>query len=228
MKRLILTIALVLGLSVAALAQNYAVVNSEKIFKSIEAYNAAITQLDELADGYQKQVDEKFAESNHEVANILSNAKIPTVLIDSDITRPPQRSDYDLITVGNIGAGRKIAEHLHARGYKRIAFLMGENPLMANSNWSDRLFGLAGELALLGQREGVRQLGFPPEDESRLQKLKKVHTYAGAAARKKAPVPVGKNENFAAEAIRRALNCDLAIYAVVSREKLQKLLNKSE
>ena len=62
MKRLILTIALVLGLSVAALAQNYAVVNSEKIFKSIEAYNAAIKQLDELADGYQKQVDEKFAE----------------------------------------------------------------------------------------------------------------------------------------------------------------------
>lgn len=62
--------------------------------------------------------------------------------------------------------------------------------------------------------------------ESQLQKLKKVHTYAGAAARKKAPVPVGKNENFAAEAIRRALNCDLAIYAVGSREKLQKLLNK--
>ena len=62
MKRLILTIALVLGLSVAASAQNYAVVNSEKIFKSIEAYNAAIKQLDELADGYQKQVDEKFAE----------------------------------------------------------------------------------------------------------------------------------------------------------------------
>ena len=62
MKRLILTIALVLGLSVAASAQNYAVVNSEKIFKSIEAYNAAIKQLDELADGYQKQVHEKFAE----------------------------------------------------------------------------------------------------------------------------------------------------------------------
>lgn len=122
---------------------------------------------------FRPLVDEKFAESNHEVVNILGNAKIPTVLIDSDITRPPQRSDYDLITVGNIGAGRKIAEHLHARGYKRIAFLMGENPLMANSNWSDRLFGLAGELALLGQREGVRQLGFPPEDESRLQKLLK-------------------------------------------------------
>ena len=60
MKRLILTIALVLGLSVAASAQNYAVVNSEKIFKSINQYNEAITQLDQMANDYQKQVDAKF------------------------------------------------------------------------------------------------------------------------------------------------------------------------
>lgn len=62
MKRLILTFALVLGVSMAAVAQNYAVVNSEKIFKSIAKYNEAIEQLDNLAEGYQKQVDEKFAE----------------------------------------------------------------------------------------------------------------------------------------------------------------------
>jgi outer membrane protein len=36
------------------------VVNSEKIFKSIEAYNAALTELDRMANEYQKQVDEKF------------------------------------------------------------------------------------------------------------------------------------------------------------------------
>ena len=60
MKRLILTLALMLGLATAASAQNYAVVNSEKIFKSIEAYNAALTELDRMANEYQKQVDEKF------------------------------------------------------------------------------------------------------------------------------------------------------------------------
>lgn len=60
MRRLILTLALVLGFAVAAEAQNYAVVNSEKIFKSIESYNAAISELDKLANDYQKQVDEKF------------------------------------------------------------------------------------------------------------------------------------------------------------------------
>lgn len=60
MRRLILTLALMLGFAVAAEAQNYAVVNSEKIFKSIESYNAAISELDKLANDYQSQVDEKF------------------------------------------------------------------------------------------------------------------------------------------------------------------------
>ena len=49
-----------LGFAVAAQAQSYAVVNSEKIFKSIESYNAAITELDKLAGEYQEQVDEMF------------------------------------------------------------------------------------------------------------------------------------------------------------------------
>ncbi len=59
MKRLILTAWLLLTGSVLA-AQNCIVVDSEKIFKSIEAYNAALTQLDELAKQYQTQVDAKY------------------------------------------------------------------------------------------------------------------------------------------------------------------------
>ena len=61
MKRVILTLALVLSAAFAS-AQNYAVVNSEKIFKSIDQYNQAITQLDQMANDYQKQVDAKFEE----------------------------------------------------------------------------------------------------------------------------------------------------------------------
>ena len=50
-------------ISVAAVsAQNYMVIDSEKVFKSVEKYNAAITQLDELAKQYQAQVDAKFEE----------------------------------------------------------------------------------------------------------------------------------------------------------------------
>ena len=61
MKRLILTLALVLSAAFAS-AQNYAVVNSEKIFKSIDQYNQAITQLDQMANDYQTKVDAKFEE----------------------------------------------------------------------------------------------------------------------------------------------------------------------
>lgn len=60
MKRLILTLALAMGLAGMAAAQNYMVVNSEKIFKSIDKYNEAITGLDEMANQYQKEVDAKF------------------------------------------------------------------------------------------------------------------------------------------------------------------------
>lgn len=60
MKRLIMVLVAVVATSVATYAQNYIVVNSEKIFKSIDAYNNAITELDRLADSYQSQVDAKF------------------------------------------------------------------------------------------------------------------------------------------------------------------------
>ena len=61
MKRLIILAAFVLT-AAAATAQNYVVVNSEKVFKSVDAYNRAIAQLDRLAEQYQQEVDERFAE----------------------------------------------------------------------------------------------------------------------------------------------------------------------
>ena len=43
-------------------AQNVVTVDSEKIFKSIEAYNEALKSIDKLGEQYQKQVDAKFEE----------------------------------------------------------------------------------------------------------------------------------------------------------------------
>ncbi len=61
MKRLILVAAAILTAGVLS-AQNYIIVNSEKIFKSVDAYNTAIEQLDSLAKQYQGQVDARFNE----------------------------------------------------------------------------------------------------------------------------------------------------------------------
>ena len=60
MKRVIFAILAMVFTAGVASAQNYMVVDSEKVFKSIEAYNDALKQLDTLAEQYQKQVDEKF------------------------------------------------------------------------------------------------------------------------------------------------------------------------
>lgn len=59
MKRLFILAAFLLAAG-AVTAQNYIIVNSEKIFKSLDAYNSAITSLDELAKQYQSQVDAKY------------------------------------------------------------------------------------------------------------------------------------------------------------------------
>lgn len=56
---MLFTIALALVATVAS-AQNYIVVNSEKIFKSMSSYNTAIAELDKLAQQYQEYIDAKF------------------------------------------------------------------------------------------------------------------------------------------------------------------------
>lgn len=60
MKRLILTLALIATSLGIASAQNYMVVNSETVFKSLSEYNSALEQIETLSDQYQQQVDARF------------------------------------------------------------------------------------------------------------------------------------------------------------------------
>ena len=62
MKKIFALLLGVVAFMGVASAQNYMVVDSEKIFKSINEYNEAMTQLDNLAQLCQKQVDAKFAD----------------------------------------------------------------------------------------------------------------------------------------------------------------------
>ncbi len=61
MKRLIILCVLLCSFT-ALSAQNYIVINSEKVFKSIPAYTQAMKDLDTLAEQYQTEVKRKFAE----------------------------------------------------------------------------------------------------------------------------------------------------------------------
>lgn len=60
MKRTILTAILALATFGLASAQNYFVIDSEKVFKSLAEYTAAMTKLDELGKAYQTEVDNKY------------------------------------------------------------------------------------------------------------------------------------------------------------------------
>lgn len=61
MRKIIIALMAVLMTAGIASAQNYMVVDSEKVFKSIAAYNDALEQIEKLATQYQKEVDAKFA-----------------------------------------------------------------------------------------------------------------------------------------------------------------------
>ena len=61
MKRLLFAFFAVMLTAGVATAQSYMVVDSEKVFKSIAAYNEALSEIEALSATYQKQVDDKFA-----------------------------------------------------------------------------------------------------------------------------------------------------------------------
>lgn len=60
MKRVILTALFALATLGIASAQKYCIIDSEKVFKSLDEYNKAMTQLDELGKAYQTEVDNKY------------------------------------------------------------------------------------------------------------------------------------------------------------------------
>ena len=60
MKKFLLAIVAVVMTAGIASAQNYMVVDSEKVFKSITEYNNALQKIESLSADYQKKVDAKF------------------------------------------------------------------------------------------------------------------------------------------------------------------------
>ena len=62
MRRLFAAICVLLLSVTVASAQNYMVIDSERVFKSIAEYNNALTQIENLSKQYQAKVDEKFRE----------------------------------------------------------------------------------------------------------------------------------------------------------------------
>ena len=111
MKRLILIAVFVLTTGTLA-AQNYIIVNSEKVFKSIDAYNTALSTLDKLAEQYQDMVDAKFAEVETLYNNYMNQKASLTAATrqtrENDIlAKEKAAQEYQETLFGNDGTLRK-------------------------------------------------------------------------------------------------------------------------
>lgn len=140
---------------------------------------------------------------NLELARILTNAKVPLVLLNRDFLSPPERSELDLITVDNTMSGRVLARHFVRRKYQRVAFLFDSRHNNPNSNFDLRLFGIAGELAVNGCTNAVRKLKFAPSDESAVKKLLK-------SAERPSVIACG-NDEIAVELVRTVTRLGLRV-----------------
>ena len=75
---------------------------------------------------------------NQKIAENLSAANIPIVLIDRDIVMFPERSRFDLVGIDNIRAGYLMTRHLIHLGCKKVDFL--DRPGFAPTAYQ-RIFG---------------------------------------------------------------------------------------
>ena len=83
MKRILLTLAVVIGFAFAGIAQKYAYVDSEYILENIPAYKAAQEQLDKLSGQYQKELETIQAE----IEKMYNSYRSESVLLSDDMKR---------------------------------------------------------------------------------------------------------------------------------------------
>ena len=106
---------------------------------------------------------------NSRVLDAFARAKIPVVLLDSDIAAWPTRSVYDLVSVDNVGAGLTLANYLMDLGAKNICFLMRNNLI---GNLADRVKGVAMGALAAGRKWGrAHELVVGPSDAEAIAKV---------------------------------------------------------
>jgi LacI family transcriptional regulator len=113
-------------------------------------------------------IDERLHAANQTAANRLRKAGIPLVLIDSDLSHSPSRSNFDLVGINHVNAGRSAAEALMAAGRRNIHFLMPQSCTVTR----DRVFGASGSIIAAGMEwNDSHMLCFAPDDAESLKRL---------------------------------------------------------
>ncbi len=88
MKRILVFVVALIASTTALSAQNYMVVDSEKIFTSLTEYTKAISEIEALSTSYQANVDSRFAK-----VETLYNSYVAARNSLSDVERAARESE---------------------------------------------------------------------------------------------------------------------------------------
>jgi len=133
MKRILLLVLAFTAAIGSLSAQNYIVVNSEKVFKSIDEYNKALDTLDQLAKSYQQQVDLKFEEvealyNNYKAQEMSLSASSRQARQNLILTREEEASKFQEEIFGQDGTlMKKRIEPIQKRVFDAIANYAAQN-----------------------------------------------------------------------------------------------------
>jgi GntR family transcriptional regulator of arabinose operon len=88
---------------------------------------------------------------NSAIATMLTDARIPIILLDRDIFDYPRRSRFDVVGIDNRRAGYVLTQHLIAAGARRIAFIgrphLAPSCVARSSGYRDAVVGATVEMA---------------------------------------------------------------------------------
>ena len=109
MKRVILAVMFALATLGITSAQKYCVIDSEKVFKSLDEYNQAITSLDELGKAYQAEVDKMYKNvetiyNNYMAQRESLSASTRTSLEQQILQKEQEAQKYQQEVFGDEGA----------------------------------------------------------------------------------------------------------------------------
>jgi DNA-binding LacI/PurR family transcriptional regulator len=90
---------------------------------------------------------------NKTILHEFDKAKIPVVLLETDIVGFPNRSKFDLVTIDNFRAGFLIAQHLLESGSKRVDFI------------TESVVPYSADLRIKGYQNALLQKGITPKKE---------------------------------------------------------------
>ena len=86
--------------------------------------------------------------ANMDIVSVFRRAKIPVVLLDSDVVFPPAQSDFDVVSIDNALAAETLAKHLLSAGAHMVGVAM--LPRMF-PNMMERVRGVGNAMMLAGK-----------------------------------------------------------------------------